>query len=182
MDSILKQIADKISSYNLFTNLYPGIIYCYLLKVMFHVDILLDNWFENLIIFYFVGMVLSRVGSVLIEPIIKSISFKNKPLVKHTSYSDYVHACAEDSIISTLSETNNTYRTMIACFLCAIMFKIGIAINDLLMTIGCGLFQNNADWLLLVFLLVLFVCSYIKQTNYVKKRVEVVIQRSHSDK
>ena len=49
MGDIIKQIIDKISSYNIFNNLYPGIIFCYLLKIMFKINILVDNWFENLI-------------------------------------------------------------------------------------------------------------------------------------
>ena len=60
MNVILKQIIDKISSYNIFNNLYPGILLCYLLKFMFDINILSDNWFENLILFYFIGMVISK--------------------------------------------------------------------------------------------------------------------------
>ena len=67
MEEILKPIIEKISSYNIFNNLYPGILFIYLLKFMFGINILSDNWFENLIVFYFVGMVLSRIGSIIIQ-------------------------------------------------------------------------------------------------------------------
>ena len=39
---------------------------------MFDRSILSDNWLENLVLFYFVGMVLSRIGSLIIEPIMKT--------------------------------------------------------------------------------------------------------------
>lgn len=71
MADIVKQVVEKISSYNIFNNLYPGILFIYLLKFMFGTNILSDNWFENLIVCYFVGMVLSRIGSIIIEPIMK---------------------------------------------------------------------------------------------------------------
>ena len=68
MEEILAQIVEKISSYNIVNNLYPGILFVYVLKIMFGTNLLSNNWFENLIVFYFVGMVLSRIGSIIIEP------------------------------------------------------------------------------------------------------------------
>lgn len=40
MEEILKPIIEKISSYNIFNNLYPGILFIYLLKFMFGINIL----------------------------------------------------------------------------------------------------------------------------------------------
>lgn len=40
---------------------------------MFNINIVSDNWFERLIVFYFVGMVLSRIGSIIIEPIMEKL-------------------------------------------------------------------------------------------------------------
>lgn len=76
MDELLKQIVGKISSYNIFNNLYPGILFCYVLKIVLDINLLSNNWFENLILFYFAGMVISRIGSVIIEPIMKKIKIK----------------------------------------------------------------------------------------------------------
>ena len=82
MEDILKQVIDKISSYNILNYLYPGILFCYLLGILFDRDILSDNWTENLIICYFVGMVLSRIGSVIIEPIMKKNKGKETTVTK----------------------------------------------------------------------------------------------------
>lgn len=30
MEEIIKNIAEKISSYNIFTNFFPGIVFCYI--------------------------------------------------------------------------------------------------------------------------------------------------------
>jgi len=177
MDIVLKQIVDKISSYNIFNNLYPGIVFCYILKFIFKISILTDNWFENLVVFYFVGMTLSRIGSILIEPLMRNIRIKNKSLIKYTSYDDYECASKKDSIIVTLSEVNNTYRTMLSCFVCAFIYKICSLINSLLIRIGCDFFQKSKDWFFLIFFILLFALSYIKQTGYVKKRVDSLMKR-----
>lgn len=110
MEKLLAQIVEKISSYNIVNNLYPGILFVYVLKIMFETDLLLNNWFENLIVFYFVGMVLSRIGSIIIEPVMKKIK-----IIKYAPYQDYVKASSIDPLVATLSETNNTYRTL-KCF------------------------------------------------------------------
>lgn len=73
MEKILAQIVEKISSYNIVNNLYPGILFVYVLKIMFGTNLLSNNWVENLIVFYFVGMVLSRIGSIVIELIMKKL-------------------------------------------------------------------------------------------------------------
>lgn len=182
MGDMLKQIVDKISSYNIFNNLYPGIIFCYLLKIMFKTYILSDNWFENLIVFYFVGMVLSRVGSVIIEPLMQRIKIRKIPLLQYASYKDYEIASTLNPFIATLSETNNTYRVLLSCFVCATMFKVILFINGELIQIKCDFFQNNKDWFILVFLVWLFAKSYIKQTNYVRKRVESLSAKPSSRK
>lgn len=182
MEDILKQFVGKISSYDFFNNLYPGFIFCYLLKYMFNTNILLDNWIENLLLFYFFGMVLSRVGSVFVEPLLKTIKFKKQKLLKTVLYSDYVNASAEDSLISTLSETNNTYRSLISCFTCAFLYKTYLTVNENLIQVKCTFFQDNEDWIILVFLILLFVCSYVKQTNYVRKRVETIKEKLDSNK
>lgn len=73
MEGLIKPIVEKISSYNLFNNLFPGILFCYLLKTMLGIVVVSNNWIENLVIYYFVGIVISRVGSIVIEPIMKKI-------------------------------------------------------------------------------------------------------------
>ncbi len=176
MEEILKQIVEKISSYNIFNNLYPGIVFVYLLKFMFRIKILLENWFENLIVFYFVGMILSRIGSIIIEPIMKKIK-----VIKYAPYSDYVKASSIDPLVDTLSEVNNTYRTLLSTFICALVYKVGITINEICLKNEITFLQDNTNWILLIFLIILFAFSYVKQTNYVREKVEFVLRRKNID-
>lgn len=177
MEDILKQVVDKISSYNIFNNLYPGIIFCYLLKVMFNINVLTNNWFENFIVFYFVGMLLSRVGSLIIEPLIKKVKIKKNNILKQAPYSDYKKASDSDPLISTLNEVNNTYRTLTSCFFCAFIYKI---YNVICIKFKFSFFQDNKDWIILIGLIILFSCSYVKQTNYIRKRVEATIEKENN--
>ena len=172
MEEILAQIVEKISSYNIVNNLYPGILFVYVLKIMFGTNLLSNNWFENLSIFYFVGMVLSRIGSIVIEPVMKKIK-----IIKYAPYQDYVEA----SSIDTLSETNNTYRTLLSTFICAFVYKLGASINEVCLKNKITFLQENKDWILLTVLILLFVFSYVKQTSYVRKRVESVLKRKNID-
>lgn len=176
MEEILKPIIEKISSYNIFNNLYPGILFIYLLKFMFGINILSDNWFENLIVFYFVGMVLSRIGSIIIEPIMKKIK-----VIKYAPYSDYVKASSIEPLVDTLSEVNNTYRTLLSTFICTFMYKVCVTINEICLKNEVTFLQENKDWILLILLIILFSFSYVKQTSYVRKRVESVLKRENID-
>lgn len=182
MEYLLKQIADKISSYNIFNNLYPGIVFCYLLKFMFNINILSDNWFERLIIFYFTGMGLSRFGSLIIEPLMKKIKIRQKALLWYAPYKDYEIASNSDKLIPILSEVNNTYRTLVACFACAIVVKLLIMINDKFIQLEYNILLEFKDWLILFFFLSLFAISYVKQTGYVRRRVESLFEGNKSHK
>ena len=176
MEEILAQIVEKISSYNIVNNLYPEILFVYVLKIMFGTNLLSNNWFENLIVFYFVGMVLSRIGSIVIEPVMKKIK-----IIKYAPYQDYVKASSIDPLVGTLSETNNTYRTLLSTFICAFVYKLGASINEVCLKNKITFLQENKDWILLTVLILLFVFSYVKQTSYVRKRVESVLKRKNID-
>ena len=176
MEEILAQIVEKISSYNIVNNLYPGILFVYVLKIMFGTNLLSNNWFENLIVFYFVGMVLSRIGSIVIEPVMKKIK-----IIKYAPYQDYVKASSIDPLVDTLSETNNTYRTLLSTFICVFVYKLGASINEVCLKNKITFLQENKDWILLTLLVLLFVFSYVKQTSYVRKRVESVLKRKNID-
>ena len=164
MEEILAQIVEKISSYNIVNNLYPGILFVYVLKIMFGTNLLSNNWFENLIVFYFVGMVLSRIGSIVIEPVMKKIK-----IIKYAPYQDYVKASSIDPLVGTLSETNNTYRTLCAGFLLILIIK---GIKELVnyFNLQTGIMYT----IVIIFGFILYLLSFKKQTGIIVKRVDKV--------
>lgn len=103
-------------------------------------------------------------------------------LLQFAVYSDYEKACKEDSLVATLSETNNTYRTVLSCFICTFVLKVCIVINKVCIENKFTFFQENKDWIILILLILLFAFSYVKQTSYVRKRVESIIKRTNDKK
>lgn len=159
----LKLIVDKLSQYNFLTNILPGTVLCIVLgKVVGYNILFTDDWYVQGILFYFVGMVNNRFGSVAVEPLCKSSG-----LVSFAPYRDFVKAEKADAKITTLSMENNVFRSYISVCLLSV-----IAWGYKLLEGAIPFFSDTRTILLLITLLVLFCLSYRKQTKFVKQRVE----------
>ncbi len=159
MNDLLKQL----SSYNLFTNLFPGAAFCVMLSEFFGHPLILENLFAAFFFYYFVGIVISRVGSLLVEPI-----FRLLHVIEPQSYEDYVIGASVDAELKTLSESSAVYRTLVALPICMGVYQLGYMIAD----------QNSLSPLaracvLFASLFVLFTAAYWKQSRYVSKRIAV---------
>lgn len=159
----MKEIIDKISSYNLFNYLFPGIIFVILLREVTEYDLVQNNNFLGAFLYYFIGLVISRFGSLVIGAILQSKKLK---FIKFTNYNDFVKACDKDNKIELFSEINNMYRTIISLLTLVLFGKLYEKIAEWL-----NISQNLSYILLIVTLIILFVFSYKKQTGFVKKRV-----------
>lgn len=78
MEEILKSISEKISSYNIFNNLFPGIIFCSVMTKITRFNFATDTIIEQFFMWYFIGMVISRIGSIFVEDTLKKIKIKGK--------------------------------------------------------------------------------------------------------
>lgn len=163
----MENLLDRLSSYNILNYLIPGVLFLVLVDAFDIAPIEEKNILLMLFGGYFAGMVLSRVGSVILEP-----WFKKWKIVKYVQYKDYLDAEARDSKISTLLSESNMYRTFVAMFL------------FLLILFGICMIPNVKGWLrtpwaigVMIFLmLILFVFSYRKQSSSIRKRVEHIIK------
>lgn len=158
----LKEILDKISTYNLFNYLLPGILFVFISKEFTDLDLIQDNIVIGGFLYYFVGMVISRFGSILIEPLLKKVKF-----LKFADYKKFVLACKQDEKIDILSEANNTYRTLLSTFVLLLIVKGFMAFK-----LSYGISDNSANTILISLLAILFLFSYRKQTNYISKRID----------
>lgn len=163
MESFLNQL----TSYNILNNLLPGTIFCYILKYFLNIDLISSNLIGDLFFYYFCGMIISRIGSILIEPLLKKTKF-----VKFVDYKLFLKASKEDSKISILSETNNMYRTFIALFISILIVKIYNYYSNIYIVL-----KNYSDIIIITALLILFLVSYKKQVNYIKDRVNAVLNK-----
>jgi len=118
-------------------------------------------------LFYFIGLIISRIGSLLIEPLLKKVC-------KHSycSYNDYIEGSQEDSKIELLSEVNNTFRTMIALGIVSLVTDIIVRASSKLSFISA-----YYSIILAVLFIALFIASYIKQTKMVSQRVGIAIEK-----
>ena len=158
----MKDLLDKLSSYNIFNYLLPGVLFAALVSKMTIYTLVQNDIVIGVFLYYFLGLVVSRFGSLVIEPILKKIGF-----VHFASYRDFVSASKKDDKIEVLSEVNNMYRTLCSLFVL------------LLLLLGYQSIQSHipqlSRWnpaIAFVLLIVLFLLSYQKQTTYVTKRIE----------
>lgn len=134
----LKDLIGKLSSYNLFTNLLPGILFVALLRELTNLNLIFEPIFLGLFLYYFIGIVINRIGSLVIEPILRKIKF-----LTFIDYSKFVKASKMDEKIEILSENNNMCRSLVALCL-TLLLAIGY---ERLMS-KCafiGTYSNGAD-------------------------------------
>ena len=92
-------------------------------------------------------------------------------------YKQYTTASEANPFIATLSETNNTYRTTISLLICIGAFYFYDSfIYDWIIK-KCAVGNKLVALVGGVFLIILFIKSYKKQTEYVKKQVEKYMKK-----
>jgi hypothetical protein len=158
----VKDLLDKLTSYNLFNYLLPGTIFVACAERVTRWRFDQDNVVVELFVYYFIGLVISRFGSLLLEPILR-----RSGLIKFSDYKDFIKACSVDSKIEVLSEQNNMFRTLAATFASLLVFKLIDLFAQWL-----GLSDRSGHLLAFAGLFVLFVSAYRKQTAFVRSRVE----------
>lgn len=158
----VKELLDKISSYNIFNNLLPGILYVVLLNEFFNINLIQEQFFIGIFLYYFIGLFISRIGSLIVEPLL--IKMK---ILRFSEYSEYILACERDSKLERLSESNNMYRTLISLALAILLSRLYLFIS-----VKFELSKSIEFYLLSFLILVTFIFAYIKQTNYITSRIQ----------
>ena len=138
----------------------PEIIFTYLLKYYVGIDIFQDNILEMIFIYYFIGATISRIGSFVLEEILKKTGF-----IIYSDKKDYIEATRQDKIIEKLLMSNNMYRT----FIILLVFKIIKAIINYY-----NFLRDIAFTGIIIIGVILYLFAYRKQTKHIKDRVESV--------
>lgn len=161
----MNELLNKLSSYNLFNYLFPGVLFVVLLDKTTNFCFVQEKFLEGAFLYYFFGLLINRVGSLFIQPLLQ----KTKLVVFQPSLK-YNKAKHMDQKIEIFSETNNMFRSIAALFLILAIFVImditGIEID----------WYN--DWVKLVIVLTTFVflvLSYRKQTKLIFKHVDEIL-------
>ncbi len=121
---------------------------------------ILQNPILLLIVAYFIGVVISRFGSIVIAPCLSLFLSK-----KHT-YQEYLCAEKSDAKIQSLVEDQNLYRSIISLL---IISYFSIKYLDI---------RSSYEWIqkyeyeiFFINLVILFILAYAKQSNFINGRV-----------
>ena len=163
MDAI-KAILEKLSSYNILTNIIPGAVLCVVLRYLVGYDLFADNnWFVLGVLFYILGVINNRFSSLVIGPFLTWIKF-----VKPCSYKEFIKTENVDPKVTVLSTENNVFRSYIAVFclsLLALLYKTVLS--------KWAILSDNINLVVLVILVILFAFSYRKQTKLLSQRIAI---------
>jgi hypothetical protein len=154
-------LLEKISSYNLFNYLFTGAVFLIGVDRIAGTECAGWSLIAFVLVAYFMGMVLSRIGSLMVEPIFKRTGF-----VKYTAYADFVKAEKTDAKIAPLLEMNNIYRTLIALFIVLGAVKVVVALTNKYPNL-----TPYIEWSWPFALALLFAIAYRKQTKFIFDRV-----------
>lgn len=159
----MNEFFNKLSSYHLFNNLLPGILFIVLLNKFTEYQINYDNLLISAFLFYFLGMTISRISSIIFEPFLKKINF-----VKFKDYRLFVEAYKKDNKLEILGETNNKFRVLFTMLILIILAKLFYSAN----LNYFNLTLKTQEYILLISLALIYLFSYRKQTNYITKRID----------
>jgi membrane protein CcdC involved in cytochrome C biogenesis len=90
----MEKLLEKLSSYNIFNYLFPGMIFCILLEKTTSYSIIQENIVIDVFLAYFIGLLISRISSLIIEPLLKKVKF-----VKFAEYKDFLVALYRDGVL-----------------------------------------------------------------------------------
>ena len=183
MDSFLERIAEQISAYEIFNHIVPGAVYIILADRLTAFSFLTGRVLPDIIIFYFAGVVIGRIGSLLIE---KALSHKGKKtgktFLERAPYSDYLKAEKKDTEhkLNQLLTANNMYRSLASA---AALLLLTVLAEWLLPFLPGGILTRRIVILVACILLVLlFLFSLRKQTGYIRLRVTHLLSKSDNKK
>lgn len=158
----MSELIGKLSTYNIFNFLFPGIVFTVLSDYFVGISLFQGDILVGAFFYYFIGLVISRIGSVVVEP---ALIFCR--VVKYEKYDRYLEAAKLDGSLPMHSETNNMFRTFVSLFICLGILKIykinipSALISPEIMSVG-----------LLIAFFLLFVFAYRKQTQYIAKKIK----------
>lgn len=157
----MSELLQKLSTYNIFNYLFPGVVFVILLNRYTGINLAVDDVILGMFLYYFFGLVLSRIGSILIEP-----ALRRTKIVELSDYARFIRASKLDDKIELLSEVNNMHRTIIAMLVVLLAISICNGSVTCLLTIG------------LLGIVTLFVLSYRKQTSFITKRIDAALRNT----
>jgi hypothetical protein len=172
----MDKIIDKLTPYNLFNYLIPGVVFVIFLDRIseYHFipkDSSLPELFFGIVKFYFIGMIISRMGSLILECILtEKISFVKK--FDRGLFAKVTSGEKKDTLVEVLYEVRNTYRTIASMFIILLVIKLicwNYTEKD---------FSSVKHVTTFILLSILFVYAFRKQDKHLSDRMETMRNQS----
>lgn len=168
----MEKFLEKISNYHFLNTLIPGACIVYFSKRFIGFDFLTNELIYDLLIIFILGLFSGRLGSVIIESILKKIK-----IIRFEEYEDYLRASKKDIKITELAVDNNLYRAMIAAFIFLLIEKLFVFILQKYVFL-----QNYGFLIISIFVIIIYVLSYRKQTKHITNRIKFDLSEINQEK
>jgi hypothetical protein len=159
----MNDFLSKLSSYHLFNYLVPGVVFGVLARQVVPYPAGPHDIATWAFLAYFVGLVVSRFGSLVVEPLLRYSKF-----MQFWDFDELSNYSKDDPHLSVLYEVSNMYRTVASGFLLLLLLKMYVKLEA-----RCPILQEWNTTILAVLMLVMFLFAYKKQTLYMMKRIGI---------
>lgn len=156
----MEKVIEKISNYHIFNYIIPGSIFLIICSEYLHL-LTINRVLSFIVISYFVGIIISRISSLITEKIIIKV-FK----VKKEPYCDFIKAAKKDEKIDIILQDRNMYRNIVTTIIIVLLLKVMVVFKFIKY-----LKNQYVQLIIIFFLIILFILSYIKQNNYLILRI-----------
>ncbi|WP_165056802.1 MULTISPECIES: hypothetical protein [unclassified Adlercreutzia] len=155
----MSEFFENLSAYDLINTLVPGIMVMAVCDGLGLSEFMADSPVIAFAACYVFGIVASRIGSVILEPL--AIKYGK---VSQYPYPAYVKACAKDEGLKRISMVANSYRSFLGSIvLCAVLALVALFSEE---------HRRSVFAILTVGVFVLLLKSWFKQERYVAQRVD----------
>lgn len=152
---------DKLDAYNLVANLVPGAALVYALNFSKFPTPSPDDLGAFLLVSFVAGVMTNRLGSLVLDPLLRNLKFLHKK-----DYKAFVLSQRVDPKLDTIVANTGLYRTFVAAALIFIFLLISDGLIDYFMLSGEVVFIMFVVMGLLVSLFALR-----KEDNYIHERI-----------
>jgi hypothetical protein len=137
-----------------------------MLNILFGFPTTSENLFESVVIYYFAGLIIGRLGSLFIPMLLMKTRF-----VVYAPRKDYIRAVLSDAKIAVLSEASSYYRALLAC-----SFSLLLIWVSRLLPFNWAWHDFNWHGVVTIPLVLLFLFAFRKQNHSISSRIAVVIE------
>jgi len=152
-------VVGNFSAYDFLTNFVPGVVFASIATVGTRFSFLHPDPIVSVGLFFFFGMVISRVGSLVVQPSLEWIGF-----LRSGDYKNFLIAEKRDGKVQTMLEVRNLYRSTLTALL---MLAPMVA----LFPNPAPSFPPMALFVFVLFSATVFLFSLQKQSKYLTERI-----------